>query len=223
MPLKLARRLAAVLSLVALSGLAATPGLASPVQDDPMLSERAKRISSSALSKWSSVLGRVWAQQPIADRACSRRLGGDCGLVRWRGFIEDLMSEAAGEQLQEVHAFVNRTRYREDWRVWGKRDYWAAPGEFFARGGDCEDFAIAKYLSLKALGFDTADMRVLVLKDQRRDVLHAVLLVQHRGETLVLDNLSRRVMTWDEVPHYLPLYSVNETDFWLHRNGTTMG
>ena len=77
-------------------------------------------------------------------------------------------------------------------------------------------YAIAKYLSLKALGFDPEAMRILILRDKRRRLWHAVLVVRLGPKTLVLDNLSSRLLTWAEVPHYEPLYSVNEKDFWLH-------
>ena len=210
-----------LLSLLLLSPLVLSP-LATPAQAaidrSPMLSERVKKISRVAMSKWTNVLRRSWATQPLADRACARRVGRDCRLGQWQAFIGGSQALRPREQIRQVHGYVNRFGYREDQDTWGKSDYWAAPGEFFARGGDCEDYAIAKYLSLKQLGFDPENMRILVLRDTRRRLMHAVLLVQHGGETLVLDNNAHRVLTWDEVPHYAPLYSVNEIDFWLHRS-----
>ena len=172
-------------------------------------------VNVAAFPKWTGALGRDWAQQG-ADQACKRKMGRDCQLDRWQSFLRGAKGLSPRRQLTQVNSFVNATTYRSDRSVWGKSDYWAAPGEFFARGGDCEDYAIAKYLSLKELGFNPADMRVLVLKDTRRRLLHAVLVVKHQGETFVLDNLSHRLRTWSELPNYRPLYSVNEASFWLH-------
>ena len=172
-------------------------------------------VSVAAFPKWTGAMGRSWAHQG-ADRACASKMGRDCHLGRWQNFLKDAAALSPMRQLRQVNAYVNATSYRSDRSVWGKSDYWAAPGEFFARGGDCEDYAIAKYLSLKELGFDPKDMRILVLKDTRRGLLHAVLLVEHGGETLVLDNLSGSLKTWDQVPNYRPIYSVNEAAFWLH-------
>ena len=169
-------------------------------------------VSAAAFPKWTGAMQRGWAHD---GEACNAKMGRDCKIGRWHGFLKKIKGLDPKRQIRQVNSYVNATTYREDKRVWGKGDYWAAPGEFFARGGDCEDFAIAKYLSLKSLGFDPAKMRILVLKDPVRG-LHAVLLVEHGGETLVLDNLSQRVKTWNEVPSYKPLYSINEARFWLH-------
>ena len=59
-------------------------------------------------------------------------------------------------------------------------------------------------------------MRIVVLKDVGRNLLHAVLVVKHGGRSLVLDNLSGRVQDWKDLPSYKPLYSVNERNYWLH-------
>ena len=219
MPNAAARIAALVLSLLVALPLAAPAGAS--VGGQGVLIPREAMISQIAITKWSSMLNRAWATQPIAGQACAERVGGDCGLDRWQDFIEKSRGIRAGEQIQRVQAYVNQVAYRDDKDVWGESDYWAAPGEFFARGGDCEDYAIAKYLSLKQLGFDPKDMRVLVLRDTERDLMHAVLLVQFAGNTLVLDNTNQRVLTWEQVPHYRPLYSVNEIDFWMHRDADT--
>ena len=165
--------------------------------------------------KWSQVMARTWARSDSHDALCSGRVGRDCNLRSWRRFLESLRSRPLLARITAVNGYINHVRYRADRDNWGVGDYWAAPGEFFASGGDCEDYAIAKYHSLKSLGFDPKAMRILVLKD-RVQGLHAVLLLEHGGQTLVLDNLSHRVMTWAELPNYKPLYSVNEASYWLH-------
>ena len=198
--------------------VAALPSLASAKLPDNSAHVRglqvnpAGAVSAAAFPKWTGAIGRNWA---ISSQACTAKMGRDCKIGRWQNFLKKIKGIAPSRQIRQVNAFVNATRYRDDRQVWGKGDYWAAPGEFFARGGDCEDYAIAKYLSLKSLGFDPNAMRILVLKDRVRG-LHAVLLVEHGGETLVLDNLSHSIKTWNEVPNYSPLYSVNEAKFWLH-------
>ena len=198
--------------------VAALPGLAAAKLPDSSPHVRglqvnpAGAVSSAAFPKWTGALGRSWAHE---SEACTAKMGRDCKLGRWQNFLKKIRGLDATRQIRQVNSYVNATRYRDDSNIWGKSDYWAAPGEFFARGGDCEDYAIAKYLSLKSLGFDPNAMRILVLKDRVRG-LHAVLLVEHGGQTLVLDNLSQRVKTWNELPNYSPLYSVNEAKFWLH-------
>ena len=173
-------------------------------------------VSTAAFPKWTGAMGRNWAHKGVSESVCNGKMGRNCGLDRWRSFLSELDGLAPIRQLRRINAFVNQTRYRSDSKVWGRSDYWAAPGEFFARGGDCEDYAIAKYYSLKSQGFAADDMRIVVLKDTARNLLHAVLVVKHGGRTLVLDNLSSRVKEWKDLPNYKPLYSVNEKNYWLH-------
>jgi len=144
---------------------------------------------------------------------------GGCQLDRWQGFLDQVRGADALERLAEINRYINRIHYRADQKNWGELDYWAAPGEFFARGGDCEDYAIAKYYSLKLLGFPTDRMRIVVLNDDMRRVAHAVLEVSLGDRQVVLDNRSDFVLSWGDVGHYRPIYSVNEATYWLHAGG----
>jgi predicted transglutaminase-like cysteine proteinase len=180
--------------------------------------------SWQAFPKWSGVVERVaawpvtWtvAASGTLGTACGVAADADCVLTEWSGFLAGLRREAPAAWLQSVNAYINGVRYLTDIGNWGKLDYWAAPDEFFARGGDCEDFAIAKYFSLKMIGFPAEQMRVVVLNDKRLRIAHAVLEVRIDDQTYVLDNRYSNVMSWDEVSHYRAIYSVNEANFWVH-------
>jgi predicted transglutaminase-like cysteine proteinase len=150
-------------------------------------------------------------------------MGRDCRLHDWQGFLDRIRGLDRVGQLAAVNREINRVRYREDVDVWGEYDYWAAPGEFFARGGDCEDYAIAKYYSLRELGFSTAKMRVVVLQDVRRARPHAVLVVDLAGQQFMLDNLSNAVVPWETALQYKPYYAVNEEAFWVFRKDLLIG
>ena len=175
------------------------------------------RLTMPGFPQWTAVVGRNWARDGSKDALCGERLGRPCQLRTWMRFLGELDKASHRVQLDEVNRFVNRVAYRSDEETWGQADYWAAPGEFFATGGDCEDFAIAKYYSLKALGFPVDKLRILVLRDTRRQMMHAVLLVEDGGQSLLLDNLSDRLLTWAEAPQYKPIYSINEIAYNLHQ------
>lgn len=119
-------------------------------------------------------------------------------------------------QLQAINQFFNQWQYRTDEQNYGERDYWATPLEFLRRSGDCEDYAIAKYVSLRQLGFGAEELRLVVLHDIVRDLPHAVLAVYLDGEIYILDNLTTAVLRQEQVSHYVPYYSVNETTRWAH-------
>ena len=80
------------------------------------------------------------------------------------------------EQIRAVNLFLNDWQYKSDIQNYGRRDYWATPLEFLRRSGDCEDYAIAKYVSLRQIGFAPEQLR-LVVRDVVRELAHAVLAV----------------------------------------------
>lgn len=135
----------------------------------------------------------------------------------WRARVKSLENRHPRAQMDELNRFVNEVMpYLEDPQVYGRSDYWAAPQEFLRHSGDCEDYAILKYASLKELGFPEEDMRIVVLKDTLRDLPHAVLAVDYEDETLILDNNFSVVLSDDELPQYAPQYSLNATHRWVH-------
>ncbi len=124
------------------------------------------------------------------------------------------------EQAEAVNQAINRVPYASDWQLWRQSDYWAEPVEFFARGGDCEDYAVAKYSALRALGVEARRLRVVVLFDQVRGLVHAGLLLGFGGRVYFLDNLTDELRPWPEVQGYRPIYSLNEDGLWLHVDST---
>ncbi len=120
------------------------------------------------------------------------------------------------EQLKKVNLFWNKYPYRTDQQVYKTPDYWAAPYEFMKNSGDCEDYSIAKYFTLKELGFNVNDMRVAIVMETIRNIAHAVLVVYLNGDAYILDNLSNSVMSHKRLLNYDIQYSVNEKFRWGH-------
>lgn len=147
-----------------------------------------------------------------ADRACAEpqktletalRAAGDRPLLR--------KAKAVNAQ---VNAYV---AYRRDADTYGVIDYWATPQEILKRrAGDCEDYAILKMALLRELGVAETDMAVVVLRDERRGVYHAVLSLRTASGHLILDNVRDDILSDRELPHYLPLYSVSAGKGFIH-------
>jgi len=167
--------------------------------------------------KWLGVLDRYREQRDLETAPCPGRA---CPLAQWRAFLESLGGREMGYQINAVHRYVNAERYISDERNNGTADNWATPAEFLGRGGDCEDYAVTKYLSLRTLGLPREAMRIVVLKDRSRNVDHAVLVVWDEKQWLMLDNQLRVVVPTDTVAHYQPHYSINEEYWWMHKKGT---
>lgn len=134
----------------------------------------------------------------------------------WEGFKAKAEKLSPPEQLKMVNVFWNKWPYREDRDVYGKPDYWAAPVQFRKNSGDCEDYAIVKYFTLRALGVPVDDMRIVVLKDVIRNLAHAVLVVYGDNDVWVLDNMSNNVLSHTRNRSYVPQFSVNEHNAWAH-------
>ena len=172
--------------------------------------------------KWAGVLERHRAGPIATGRSCAGGVEGACAGPTWLAFLDQLETGALSEQLIQVNRYVNEIQYVQDVANWGESDHWAAPAEFFANGGDCEDYAIAKYFLLRELGVPPEQLKIVVLHDRRRRQTHAVLTVTQDHRTLVLDNLRDRIVPWRELDHYLPIYSLNERSAWLHTRAESL-
>lgn len=121
-------------------------------------------------------------------------------------------------RLQVINSAVNSAiRYRSDRRSYGKTDHWATLAEIAERGaGDCEDYAIAKMWLLKASGIPSDAMQLIVLRDTRRSLYHAVLAVHHEGQVFILDNVRDGIGHDSDLSTYVPIYSLAWRGAWIH-------
>ena len=212
------RSLAAV---AALACIATGPaGAAGVTTETPKLfgSTEIRSGNLSKFEKWTEVLGRYAKEEPGELQKCAPTQFNPCNTARWRIFLYSLKDLPKRQQLDSVNAYLNKWMYIIDQVNWGKSDYWATPGQFLAKNGDCEDYAIAKYVSLVHLGFDKSQLRIVVLNDLNLKVPHAILAVYLDGEVFILDNQIVQVVLADRIKHYKPIYSINEGSWWLHRS-----
>jgi predicted transglutaminase-like cysteine proteinase len=126
-------------------------------------------------------------------------------------------------KLAALNQFFNRRiQSREDAEVWGQVDYWASPIEMLEKGaGDCEDFAIAKYFSLLALGMPVNKLRLVYVRAQLGGVggvvqAHMVLAyyAAPNAEPLILDNLVTELRPASRRPDLAPVFSFNSEGLW---------
>lgn len=169
--------------------------------------------------KWRSALAKYSEEQVSKEvRECVSGFFTICHYEELGDFLDERRGDDRWDQLVAVNRYMNSRRYITDPRNWGVKDYWASLGEFMEKFGDCEDYAIAKYLALKRLGWTDDELRVTAVKDLNLKVGHAVLIVSHQGKTWVLDNQIRRVVDTESVRHYQPVFSINELFWWRHRS-----
>lgn len=172
-----------------------------------------------AFKQWTGAVERYVQERAKGEGNCGAGRINACRYKEWLAFIERTKKKNLDQMsaIKEVNDFVNKSRYITDMVNWNKRDYWNTPGEFLSRNGDCEDHAIAKFMTLRQLGFDGREMRIVAVEDLNLKVGHAILAVYLNGKVFILDNQIKQVVQASTIRHYRPVYSINETDWWRHR------
>jgi predicted transglutaminase-like cysteine proteinase len=181
--------------------------------------------SAQDFAPWADMMRRR-AAEPVSLEAClaaapeagdAHLVPGDAGacppvlrgarlvVLRARGLD-------ARARLELVNRFVNRRRYVDSLAA----TRWQTLVGFLRRGGDCEDYAVAKYFVLRALGVPAQDLRVVVGRTRRSGGHHALLAVRTPdGRALLLDT-DDRIHPGERPGDYDYLYSVNEIGIWDH-------
>ncbi|ROM92015.1 cysteine protease LapG [Pseudomonas brassicacearum] len=137
----------------------------------------------------------------------------------WQHLLATQRQTPELEQLNVVNLFFNKQmRYVEDIDLWHVEDYWATPIEALWKGaGDCEDYAIAKYFSLRHLGVSSDKLRITYVKALRQNRAHMVLTYYSSPDAmpLVLDSLMDAIQPASQRADLLPVYSFNAEGLWL--------
>lgn len=143
-------------------------------------------------------------------------------LQAWQNLIRDSAGLPEAEKLQVVNRFFNQVRFLDDIIHWKQTDYWATPLEFLiSNGGDCEDFSIAKYFTLRALGVPDDKMSITYVKALELNQAHMVLTYYPTPDAipLVLDNLIGEIRPANQRPDLLHVYTFNGDNLWVSKKG----
>jgi predicted transglutaminase-like cysteine proteinase len=137
----------------------------------------------------------------------------------WRALLTTMTLAQDTERLRRVNEFFNRQiQFADDSVVWGQTDYWASPIETLGKGaGDCEDFAIAKYFTLKEVGIESDKLRLIYVRvrsgaaENVPSQAHMVLAyyAQPEAEPLLMDNLISDIRPASKRPDLVPVFSFN--------------
>jgi len=173
-----------------------------------------ERSNLKMFPQWLAMLERN-VKQRAAKAQCDAHNQDQCRIKNWLNFLQSIRHLPKIQQVNKVNLYANQHDYILDIENYGLQDYWAAPHEFLYNNGDCEDFAITKMLSLKILGFNMSGIRVVVLQDTNLRIAHAVLAVDTKNDTLIMDNQVDDVVSHKYILHYVPVYAVNEKKWWM--------
>lgn len=153
-------------------------------------------------------------------------------LVIWQRLVRDNrivgfpVSKPETGSLRLVNEFFNQIPYVSDQKHWGVEDYWATPTEMLGSfGGDCEDYSISKYLSLKEIGVPIEKLRVTYVRALKLAESHMVLAYYPTPDSdpLILDNLNGTILPASQRTDLEPVYSFNDDDLWVQGGASRKG
>ncbi|HTK83622.1 MAG TPA: transglutaminase-like cysteine peptidase [Patescibacteria group bacterium] len=182
-----------------------------PMHNYPTLfgTEEKESTNISPFTKWTGMFERF--------EAALSEPGARDAVHKWQNQLRSAQGLPLKEMAQRVNEIMNARPYIEDNVNWGASDYWETPFEFLSRGGDCEDFAIAKYASLRMLGVPESRLRIAIVKDLQRGIPHAILILYDGSDALILDNQNAQVRAASMISRYQPIFSINREGWWLHK------
>ena len=145
--------------------------------------------------------------------------------AEWQSALKNLDAKPVSEQLTGVNRFFNQTiRWQSDEEIYGEADFWATPAETLGLGrGDCEDFTIAKYVSLRKLGVPADQLRLTYVKLQMtggRSQAHMVLAwyATPGSVPLILDNANTQILPASQRRDLRPVFSFTSDALWIAGN-----
>jgi predicted transglutaminase-like cysteine proteinase len=211
----------------------------SPASRDAMTLPPPRPLGSPGRRRFLAALGGLWLGAglgllatrsganlaPSQLRESMRSLYGEDGisvLEDWFALLDRLADADLQTRLKEVNDFFNRrVRWVDDDKNWGPEDYWATPLETLGQGkGDCEDYSIGKYITLKQLGVPGEQLRMIYVKARigRSRVTQAHMVLgwyeTPSAEPLVLDNIQPSIQRASRRNDLQPVFSFNSSGLW---------
>ena len=141
--------------------------------------------------------------------------------------IEQAKNLSREDQIELVHRYINRTPYDDDKvirhydqegsQIGVTRTSWKTLYDFLIEGGDCEDYATAKYFMLVELGIKVPDLRVVVTYSDKLFGYHAVLALRQPDNSIWLLDSNYPIKKNSHMG-YRWIYAMNDQAVWDHRN-----
>jgi predicted transglutaminase-like cysteine proteinase len=163
------------------------------------------------LTKWSGVVAEIRADDEVLARC---REGASCPSAarRFLAIIDEGRARNGRARIGIINRAINLAIIpTSDVAQWGVADRWSAPLETFTtRRGDCEDYAIAKYVALRAAGVAEEDVKLVVVRDTAAEENHAMVAVRLDGGWIILDNRSLALVRDNEMSWATPLLVLDD-------------
>jgi predicted transglutaminase-like cysteine proteinase len=160
------------------------------------------------LNKWNGVVAEIGAENDILGRCRSDAKSCPTAAQKFLAVIADGRAHDGRARVGVINRAINMAiRPTSDMAQWGVPDRWSAPLVTLASGrGDCEDYAIAKYVALREAGVAEDGVRLVIVRDLANGEDHAVVTARLDDRWIVLDNRRLTLVADTDMPHVRPLF-----------------
>lgn len=168
--------------------------------------------SGAMPAKWRGLQPAIQMEARILELCRANRDICTPAATSFLGIIEAARGREGRARIGEINRAINLAiRPENDLARFHVPDVWATPLATFASGaGDCEDYAIAKYVALRQAGVAREDLRIVIVHNPALRQDHAVTAARVDGEWLILDNRTMMLLTDDETSHLTPLVTLDD-------------
>ncbi len=163
-------------------------------------------------AKWSELQARIVADEEVIAGCRSDESICSQAVLRFLLIVELGRKGEGRARLGWINRAVNMSiKPASDWSQYGYADFWASPLQTLGSGaGDCEDYAIVKYVVLHELGIASDDLRLVIVQDDQRQTGHAIVAVRYEQRWLVLDNRTMAILNAEDLRHYHPVIALDQ-------------
>jgi predicted transglutaminase-like cysteine proteinase len=184
--------------------------LSSPVRSapEPFGGSTVRMTAGGVWSKWSGVAADIRAEGDTLARCRDSAFACPPAAQKFLAVIADGRARDGRARIGVINRAINLAiQPMSDLAQWGVPDRWSAPLETLASGrGDCEDYAIAKYVALREAGVAEDDVRLVIVRDLGLGEDHAVVVVRFDEKWVVLDNRRLTLIEDVDMPRVVPLF-----------------
>ena len=178
---------------------------------EPFGAETSALVKGGVQNKWASVKKKLPHERNVLMRCRADAETCPPAAKRFLAVLDKALSREGWARVEELNRAINlNIRPVDDMAQYGVVDLWASPLMVFAsNAGDCEDYAIAKYVALQEIGFGKEDLRLVVVHDRATNEDHAVAAVRYDGRWQILDNRTLVIRQDVDIAEFNPLFVID--------------
>jgi predicted transglutaminase-like cysteine proteinase len=182
-----------------------------PQSSEPFGAVLSAPVSGGLHNKWSMVKKKLPAQHRTLMQCRAGSAACPLAAKRFLAILDRAQAQQGWARIAEINRAINlNIRPVDDITQYGVVDLWATPlMTFSSNAGDCEDYAIAKYVALQEVGIADDDLRLVVIHDRDTNVDHAVAAVRYDGSWLILDNRTLDMRHDVDIAGFEPLFVID--------------